>query len=114
MGRIMDKALELANALSANWSTVYRADAIQMIRDQHAEIERLNKALTYEQHRAERIGTHGAGCHTWGPQHYECLVREYDRLKAVNQEMRETLIIGHPDDDMSKLIAEIIAKGEMK
>lgn len=43
------------------------------------EIARLEKALQYEQHRAERIGTHGAGCWAWGPQHYECAVRE---LKA--------------------------------
>jgi hypothetical protein len=49
-----------------------------------AEVERLNKALTWEQNRAERIGTHGPGCHTWGPAHYECLLR-------VNAELVEAL-----------------------
>ena len=49
-----------------------------------AEVERLNKALTWEQNRAERIGTHGPGCHTWGSQHYECLLR-------VNAELVEAL-----------------------
>lgn len=53
-----------------------------------AEIERLNKALTYEQHRAERIGTHGPGCEMWGPQHYECAAR---KLKEQQDAMARVL-----------------------
>ena len=47
-----------------------------------AEIERLNQCLKWEQHRAEHIGTHSLECHAWGPQHYECLMREFDILRA--------------------------------
>lgn len=45
------------------------------------EVARLNKALTWEQNRAERIGTHGPGCHLWGDRHYECLLRKFNEEK---------------------------------
>ena len=45
------------------------------------EIERLRQCLKYEQHRAERIGTHGQGCWAWGPGHYECAMREIEALQ---------------------------------
>ena len=53
--------------------------AAELLRQQH-EIERLNAALKWEQERSEHVGTHGQGCHTWGPRHYECLLREYKAL----------------------------------
>jgi hypothetical protein len=69
---------EVLEQCRINGMSAEREDALR------AEVERLNKALTWEQNRAERIGTHGPGCHTWGASHYECLLR-------VNAELVEAL-----------------------
>jgi len=57
----------------ANWTELFSLAA--------AEITRLNAALKYEEIRSDRIGTHGPGCWSWGPRHYECLVAEADRQR---------------------------------
>jgi hypothetical protein len=67
---------EAATAIETNKVIIQYHEAT--IERQQAEIERLNKALTWEQNRSERLGTHGHGCHTWGPSHYECLLRKFN------------------------------------
>jgi hypothetical protein len=59
--------------------------------DLQAEVERLNKALTWEQNRSERIGTHAPGCHTWGPAHYECLLRVNAELVDALEKLFESV-----------------------
>jgi len=82
-----------------NFDTPQRANALLtgLCQDAATEIERLNKALTWEQNRSERIGTHGPGCHTWGPAHYECLLRVNAELVEALKELvyeTETVSIG--------------------
>lgn len=64
-----------------------------------AEVDRLNQCLTYEQHRAGRQGTHWEGCHTGGPEHYECALRRIAEFEAVLDEIEATEpVIGGVND----------------
>lgn len=57
--------------------------ASEELRRLHAEVERLNSCLQWEQNRANRMGTHGEDCWKWGPAHYECALREVEKLRQV-------------------------------
>ena len=62
------------------WTTI-RTEFLRQAAD---EIERLNKALKWEQHLLSRIGTHSEGCWQWGPSHYQCAVRRIEELSNAS------------------------------
>ena len=48
------------------------------------EIERLNKAIKWEQNWLSRIGTHSEGCWQWGPTHYQCALRHIEEMSNAS------------------------------
>ena len=61
------------------------ADWMDLLDEKNKEIEllqkELKKHLTYQEHRHGRIGTHDPICYEYGPRHYECALREIERLR---------------------------------
>ena len=49
----------------------------------------VKKHLTYQEHRHGRIGTHDPICYEYGPRHYECALREIERLREALQTIAE-------------------------
>ena len=74
------EATEILLNLSWMVGTERRSQLSALIEQQAQEIERLNACLQYEQHRTGRQGTHAEGCYKWGPEHWECAMREVERL----------------------------------
>lgn len=58
-----------------------------------ANILRLKNELRYQEARDGRIGTHSTDCYTFGPSHYECALRQIERLKSDADQMLATLTL---------------------
>lgn len=62
------------------------------------EIERLRSALRYQDARDGRIGTHGPGCYSWGPGHYECALGLVTKAPVAIMDTRDALGLCAPTE----------------
>lgn len=61
-----------------------------------------------EYKRASRIGTHGPGCHAWGPAHYGCALHELANREAEVEALRETNVaLTEHYDGTGEAVAEL-------
>jgi hypothetical protein len=72
------------------------ADVIETLLRENA---RLNQCLKWEQHKTAQANgtTHSENCHTWGPQHYECLLRKAEAMEDKGQKLLDALLVRFPD-----------------
>ena len=68
---------------TATWSIFNdAADEIERLEKENELLQKeVKKHLTYQDHRHGRIGTHDPICYEYGPRHYECALREIERLR---------------------------------
>ena len=79
----MDKEAEtVINKLLSNKKV--SDDLIDFLNKENELLQKeVKKHLTYQEHRHGRIGTHDPICYEYGPRHYECALREIERLREA-------------------------------
>jgi hypothetical protein len=99
----LDHALFMLKETQEGWEVLMEENAkfIGERDEARLEVERLNKALKWEQDRSGRVGTHSPGCWTWGHQHYQCAIQH---IAALDKETESaTLIVGEVRKEMVEM-----------
>ena len=96
----LDHTLLMLKETQERWEVLMEENAKFMKERDEArlEVERLNKALKWEQDRSGRVGTHSPGCWTWGHQHYRCAM---EHIAGLDKELESAaLIVGLVREDL--------------
>ena len=96
---IKEELLDAANQEFTQDGHVFRLTVCRVAANEIERLEKKNKLLqkelkkhlTYQEHRHGRIGTHDPICYEYGPRHYECALREIDRLRKEVDELKDLM-----------------------